>query len=571
MMAVRALSQLGRTNEVAFSRRGHSTLLGAQPFCRRSLHAAHHAMKTIFALATGSNGQLTGATAVHMIRLSGPHCRSVADRILLRKSKGRSPMEWDPRRLQPVQLIDPFNPTHPLLDRALAVFFPAPNSFTGEDILEIHLHGSPAVVRRTLELLSTVDPENVQLALPGEFSKRAVMNGKMDLVQAEHLSDLLQADTLQQAHLALDEGNRLRTCLGEWRERLVYMQSYIQAAIDFGEDEVSSVPADVLHRLQEGAQGMLREIEASLDTFSRAQAIRSGCSLVLLGRPNAGKSSLMNLLAQRKVSIVSAEPGTTRDVVSTWLDLGGFRVELLDTAGLRAPMQTAPAGLSHVSPIEREGMELAKQAAQRASVVLLLVDVSRVHSFSELESHLEMLVKESTDNVSSSSSISSSHNKNGSQLKMLVLNKIDCLDSGPPSNWWQTLDSSSSGSSQLDALCQKFGLCGWQRLSCTTAQGFQELLQGLTDSLKIFLLSTGNASPSALVSRERHRVHLVRTAEALSRFLTLASSVENMGRHLDLSSEEIRVAAAELSAITHASVNVDEVLTVIFREFCIGK
>jgi tRNA modification GTPase len=302
---------------------------------------------TIFAL---SSGKLPSGIGV--IRLSGGCTRFVLETIV-----GVVP---DPRVLR---LVDFRDLDGLLIDKGLCAYFRAPASFTGEDCAELHIHGSHAVVRKLVEVLSAFD--GVRMAEAGEFTRRAFLNGKLDLAEAEGLSDLLVAETEGQRRLAISQSDgSLSSVYRNWRERLVYCRSMVEAFIDFSdEDDVELSSVDGL--LSEIA-GIRLEIVKWLDRSENSEIVRDGFKVVIIGAPNAGKSSLLNVLAGREAAITSDEPGTTRDLVDVRLDLGGSLVVITDTAGVR----------TGAGKVETLGIERAIGRAEQADLVLLLEDVS---------------------------------------------------------------------------------------------------------------------------------------------------------------------------------------------------
>jgi tRNA modification GTPase len=303
---------------------------------------------TIFALASG---RLPSAVAV--IRLSGPQTRFALETI------GAKPLEARRMHLRLLRTQD-----GRLLDQCMMVFFPGPRSETGEDCGEIHLHGGRSVVSAVSGALLGM---GLRVAEPGEFSKRAFLNGKTDLLQAEAVADLVAAETEAQRHFAAENlAGRQSELYAAWRGRLLHARAMIEADLDFSDE--GDVPGSVADRIWSDMANLRQEIAAHLDGFSKAAVLRDGFEVVIAGPPNAGKSSLLNALARQEVAIVSEEPGTTRDLIEVPLDLGGVKIRLVDTAGLRAE----PAG-----GVERLGIDRAQARASRADLVLSLVDLSR--------------------------------------------------------------------------------------------------------------------------------------------------------------------------------------------------
>ena len=250
-----------------------------------------------------------------------------------------------------------------ILDRGLVIYFPAPASFTGEDCAEFHLHGGRAVVDAVLRQLSRFS--DTRAAEAGEFTRRAFLNGKIDLTEAEGLSDLIAAETEMQRRFALSNASGdQKTLYGNWRERLLKMRALIEAELDFSDEE--DVPGAVSDAVWRDAAVLADELARHIGTYDRGEIVRDGFRIVLLGAPNAGKSSLLNALACRDAAIVTDEPGTTRDPVEVLLDLGGFQVNLIDTAGIRETDGT----------VEKLGIERSRARAGDAHLVLLLEDLA---------------------------------------------------------------------------------------------------------------------------------------------------------------------------------------------------
>jgi tRNA modification GTPase len=249
------------------------------------------------------------------------------------------------------------------VDSGLCCFFPNPNSFTGEDCAEFHVHGSLAVVRKLTDVLSGIS--GVRLAEPGEFTKRAFLNGKLDLAEAEGLADLIAAETESQRRLALAQADgALSKVYNEWRERLILCRAMVEAAIDFSEED------DVAEDALQSALGEINNIHSELVSWinrsRHSEIVTEGFRVVIIGPPNAGKSSLLNVLAGREVAIISEEPGTTRDLIEVRLELDGNLVVLTDTAGIRTGAGT----------VEAIGIEKALGRARNADLVVLLDDAS---------------------------------------------------------------------------------------------------------------------------------------------------------------------------------------------------
>jgi tRNA modification GTPase len=307
---------------------------------------------TIFALSSGKP-----PSGVAVIRISGPNAREVVATIAGKLPPDRQAMLATLRTQQ-----------GDIIDRGLVLFFSGPASFTGEDCAEFHLHGGRAVVAAMAEALSAF--EGVRPADAGEFTRRAFLNGKMDLVEAEALADLIAAETEAQRRFASSGAGGAQSALyAGWRKRIVHARAMIEAELDFSEE--SDVPGSVAGAVWDDVRRLVADIEAHVAGFHRAEIIREGFSVVIAGAPNAGKSSLINALARRDVAIVTDEPGTTRDLVHVALDLGGVKVVVTDTAGIRQ-------GAGRVEAI---GIKRALESVQQADLVLMLEDVGAPVAF----------------------------------------------------------------------------------------------------------------------------------------------------------------------------------------------
>ncbi|KIW34536.1 tRNA modification GTPase TrmE [Cladophialophora immunda] len=335
----------------------------------------HTVSDTIYALSTAP-----GRAAIAVIRISGPACLPIYQRLC----PDRGPPK--PRAATLRRLYDPNNPQSSdprVLDTgALVLYFPAPNTVTGEDVLELHVHGGPAIVRSVLDAVSRCGHSMherggaVRQAEPGEFTKWAFYNGRLDLTQAEALGDTLAAETEQQRRLAVSGADGgLAKRYEEWRTMLLYARGELEALIDFSEDQhFDESPMEFVASISQQVRALRRQIELHIQNASKGELLRNGISIALLGAPNAGKSSLLNQIVGREAAIVSAEEGTTRDIVDVSIDLDGWLCRLGDMAGLRAigavGEEQQPVGL-----VEQEGIRRARERALQSDVVLVLLSV----------------------------------------------------------------------------------------------------------------------------------------------------------------------------------------------------
>lgn len=411
---------------------------------------------------------------------------------------GRPPPE--PRRATLRTVRDPGSGDP--IDRALLLWFPAPASYTGEDMAEIHHHGGPAVAAALAAALREL-PE-LRPAEPGEFTRRAFRNGKLDLAAAEAIADLVAASAQAQLRQALEQaGGALGRRCEAWRASLLDALALLEAELDFAAEEPDVAPG----RLREARPGLARvraEIAAALAEASVGERLRQGLTVAVIGPPNAGKSSLVNRLAGRETAIVTPHPGTTRDVIEVALDLDGLPITLLDTAGLREP----------ADPVEAIGIARAQQRAERADLVLLLLDAAQA-------------------------SQPPASFPGRSEDRLVVINKLDLA---PPPAW-------------------SIGRRDVVTISCRTGEGLDRLLERLAAMARERLVG----GESALVTRERHRAELVEAEAALARLLDGPDE-----RELVLSTEELRIAVGALDRIT-GRAGIDALLDRIFSRFCIGK
>jgi tRNA modification GTPase len=303
---------------------------------------------TIFALSSAH-----GRAAIAVIRASGP---KAGEALRLLTGRGAEPRKASLRTLR-----DPR--TGEELDQALVIFFPAPASETGEDVLELHVHGGRAVIRSVLDALGR--SEGCRPAEPGEFARRAFENGKIDLTAAEGIADLVDAETEVQRRQAVRQAGGMLAALYErWRGQLIDALGLVEAAIDFSDE--GDVSQQAVAQAERAASRLVEDIRAHLADGNRGEILREGFQVVLAGPPNVGKSSLLNALARREAAIVSAEAGTTRDIIEVRLDLEGLAVVVSDTAGLREAS----------SAVEREGIRRTLERGRGADLVLWVMDAT---------------------------------------------------------------------------------------------------------------------------------------------------------------------------------------------------
>ncbi|GFR17257.1 tRNA modification GTPase MnmE [Trichonephila clavata] len=437
--------------------------------------------ETIFALST-----VLGKSGVAVIRISGNYAFKALNHFHIKK-------EIKPRF---ATLVDLYDDSNQLIDNGIIIYFPAPNSFTGEDVIELQVHGSKAVIKIILEELSKV----FVMAKPGEFSLRAFLNGKFDLTQIEGIADLIDAETKMQAKQAIKQiSGELERLYSNWRQRLITIQSKIEAYIDFPEDVWTE--KNELEKINNEVRALVRLIQEHLNDNRRGERLREGLHVVITGKPNVGKSTLFNFLAKRDIAIVSEYAGTTRDILEAHIDIGGYPIILSDTAGIRESSD----------PIESEGISRAKKRSFEADLRIELFPFEQRYNIN--------------CNVVNSDTI-------------YVLSKAD------------------------DAINDRNILIGGVDFLPIS------ILKGIGTNKLISLIKKkaeekfGHDRDTPVITRQRHRNHMKKALEHLQRF--------NIDNPIELISEDLRLAAFELGAVI-GIINVEEILSSVFSNFCVGK
>ncbi|MCT4575545.1 MAG: tRNA uridine-5-carboxymethylaminomethyl(34) synthesis GTPase MnmE [Alphaproteobacteria bacterium] len=438
-------------------------------------------MENIYAISSGAT-----KAGVCVIRISGPEAEKSLQ-VLTNKPLPQ-------HRMASVRYL---YDNEELLDDALVIYFESPKSFTGENVVELHIHGGRAIIDGVLKALSKIN--NFRMAEPGEFSRRAFENGKMDLTKAEAIADLIDAETKAQKKQALRqmEGELGRLYEG-WRKDLKEIMAYTEAVIDFSDEEID------VDNTSPKIKRVLQEIDNHLNDNGRGEKLREGLSIAILGAPNAGKSQLMNAIAKREVAIVSDTAGTTRDVIDVHLDLNGYPAIISDTAGIREAD----------NEIEHEGILRALKKAENADIKVVMFDCSKDVDDTSLD-----LIDEDS---------------------IVVINKCDLEKK---ENSYKAVCAKASDVIEISAL---------------KGMNLDVLLSKLEQETESRLFSAGSAS----VTRERHRKFLQNAVESLNR------AIEN--NVLELQAEDVRLAIREIGKIT-GSVEIEELLDIIFSDFCIGK
>ena len=442
---------------------------------------------TIYALSSGP-----GISGVAVIRLSGQDTSKVIQLLT-----GKEPPK---PRVATLRKINKIN-TSELIDEGLILWFPGPESYTGEDMAEIQVHGSKAVVDALHSSLS--DIENCRLAEPGEFTKLAFQNGKINLLKAESIADLISSETEIQRQQAIKIMNgKSSDQFNFLREKLLKILSHVEAKIDFPDEDL---PEDNLKKIKQESADVLNEINKILNDQKVGEIIREGFKIAIVGPTNAGKSSLLNNLSNREVAIVSEIAGTTRDVVETHLNIDGYPVIISDTAGIRESKDE----------IEKKGIRLSLKKAENADLKLVVVDAKSI----DLSGFLNDLLKNDA---------------------ILVVNKSDLIK---------------------DKLDPEILKLNHVLISLKDNSNIDELII----KIKNYLRDKFITEEDILITRERHRQHLVQCVDHLKNFLD-----KNSKKDFDKAAEDLRLATRHLGMIV-GKVDVEEILGSIFNDFCIGK
>ena len=442
---------------------------------------------TIYALSSGP-----GVSGVAIIRISGPDTLLVVEKL--------TGKEIPKPRMASLRKINNIN-TSELIDEGLILWFPGPDSYTGEDMAEIHVHGGKAVVLAVQNEISKI--KNCRLAEPGEFTKLAFQNGKINLLKAESIADLISAETeIQRLQAVKLMKGKSSEKFNELRDKLLKIFSFVEAKIDFPEEDL---PDENLKKIKQDSLEVIKEISKILDDQKVGEIIREGFKIAIVGPTNAGKSSLLNNLSNREVAIVSEIAGTTRDVVETHLNIDGYPVIISDTAGIR----------DSKDEIEKKGIRLSLKKAENADLKLVVVDAKSI----DLSGFFNDLLKNDA---------------------ILVVNKSDLLN---------------------DKLDPKILELNHVVISLKDNSNIDELISKIKNHLRDKFIT----EEDILITRERHRQHLVQCENYLKNFLD-----KNEKKDFDKAAEDLRLATRHLGMIV-GKVDVEEILGSIFNDFCIGK
>ena len=441
----------------------------------------------IYALSSGP-----GISGIAVIRISGKDTSEII-KTITQKPVPRA-------RVATLRKINKIN-TSELIDEAIILWFPGPQSYTGEDMAEIQIHGGKAVILAVQNEIAKI--KNCRLAEPGEFTKLAFQNGKINLLKAESIADLISAETeIQRVQASKIMEGKSSEKFNDLREKLLKLLSFVEAKIDFPDEEL---PDENLKKIKKVSLEVINEINKILNDQKVGEIIREGFKIAIVGPTNAGKSSLLNNLSNREVAIVSEIAGTTRDVVETHLNIDGYPVIISDTAGIR----------DSKDEIEKKGIKLSLKKAENADLKLVVVDAKSIN----LSPFLSDLLKGNA---------------------ILVVNKSDLLRN------------------KLDQDVSKFNHV---LISLKDNLNIDRLISEIKNNLKSKFIS----EEDILITRERHRQHLIQCIEHLKKFLN-----KNDNKEFDMAAEDLRLATRHLGMIV-GKVDVEEILGSIFNDFCIGK
>lgn len=472
---------------------------------------------TVYALSTAPV-----RSAIGVIRITGPASESIFTKLT-------GSVKLPKHRVSTVRKIYDFsNDNKVLLDECLVLYFKSPFSYTGEDLLELHVHGGVAVINKTMQTIAKLHTSiaPVRLAEPGEFSKRAFQNQRFDLTEVEGINTLIHAETEMQRVSALSSMKGDTNLLfNEWRERILKNIALLTTVIDFGEDHDIEEVNNLFDNVNLDIKKLETEIENYLFKIKRSQILLDGIKVTLIGPPNAGKSSLLNILAQDDKAIVSSIAGTTRDAMEVPLDVGGYKIIVGDTAGIRESQDI----------IEQEGIKRAKKKSLESDINILILPADDLNTEKEFLSHAIELIR------------------NTDKEYIVIINKSDLIISNDKDDILEKL------SKQLNISKDRFSF-----ISCTNNEGIEKLIQNLTKRFKMVTFSD-KEDPITISNRAK---------EILSNDVLFGFQEFYKFREMDdivMASEGLKSSVDGIGKITGEAIGIEEILGVVFSKFCIGK
>ncbi|MGL9726134.1 MAG: tRNA uridine-5-carboxymethylaminomethyl(34) synthesis GTPase MnmE [Wolbachia sp.] len=509
--------------------------------------------ETIFALST-----VFGKSGVAVIRISGNYTLKTLNHFHIKK-------EIKPRF---ATLVDLYDDSDQLIDNGIIIYFPAPNSFTGEDVIELQVHGSKAVIKIILEELSKI----FVMAKPGEFSLRAFLNGKFNLTRIEGIADLIDAETKIQAKQAIKQiSGELERLYINWRQKLIAIQSKIEAYVNFPEDILAE--KNELEKINNEVKILVQLIQEHLNDNRRGERLREGLHVVITGKPNVGKSTLFNFLAKRDIAIISEYAGTTRDVLEAHIDICGYPIILSDTAGIRESSD----------PIESEGIIRAKKRSFEADLRIELFSFEQRYNVnyqatnnipSGVTALGAQLCKYCNQQTVSSQCVTLGF-KYENTCKLCNRQWIleTCAESnvhdeiswilvssiGMTSNSNDTVYVLSKADNVINDHSIKINGVDFLPVSILKEIGTEKLISVIREKVEE---KFGHDRDTPVITRQRHRIHMQKALEHLRNF--------NIDNPIELMSEDLRLAAFELGAVV-GIINVEDILDSVFSNFCVGK
>lgn len=526
---------------------------------------------TIFALSTHP-----GRAAVAVIRVSG----QASQRVLKQLSRRTTPRPRVPvlrtlyepplreltKTQRHVSVESNFDKEPPkVLDRCLALLFQGPNSYTGEDVLELHVHGGTATVKAVMSAISCLsEPQDpIRQAEPGEFTLRAFQNNKMDLTQVEGLRDVIDAETEVQRQLAQNSALGSNSDVFElWRQKIVTSISLLTALIDFSDDnaEIEGTASQLANRTRDQMQSLLNDhITPFLRSASKSELVASGLEMCLIGPPNAGKSSILNCLVQREAAIVSDLPGTTRDVIGVSMDIGGYKVHVSDTAGLRRQNQTKSNDVvvdDRHHQIELFGMKKTREHAAKSDLIIAILPIDATNE----------LVSEFLRELDEIAAKHAQEQENREFRLIIVLNKADLQQPGSDSNTEALIKLLQARTTHI------------LQTSCQTNQGIAHLTNTIATACKELCfgdIPTSAATSKTLYSTSAvsHRVRMLVESHIQQGIIEFLACMDpaNGEPNIVMALAELQLAVDGISRITGRGIGVEEVLGNVFSTFCIGK
>ncbi|GME69679.1 unnamed protein product [[Candida] boidinii] len=491
---------------------------------------------TIYALSTAPH-----KSAIGVIRCSGPSCTQIY-KALTKSTKEPTHRRAILRNLY--KSLDTNNSKEKeFLDQALILFFQNPNSFTGEDLLELHVHGGIAIINsvlKNIEILHT--PQRpIRYAEPGEFSKRAFQNGKFDLTEVEGINEMINAETeFQRISTISSMKGENKQLFNSWRRKLVNNVALLTTIIDFGEDHEIEEIDSIFERVKLEINNLEIEIENYINKINKSEILLKGIKLTLLGPPNAGKSSLLNLLSNSNSAIVSDIAGTTRDIIDIPLDIGGFKVVIGDTAGIRDSNRSKDV-------IEQEGIKRAKKRSLESDLSIVLLSLTqdgKVNIEQDLLEHIKILL-------------------GNSNKLLIVINKFDLIDIGKDKELIKS-DIVNYLNGKLNLSDSQVTNLKFQFVSCMSNEGVDELNLSLLELFKEITWSD-DSNPISISKRSKDLLKndVLYGFEEFYNYYEMSDVV--------LATESLKYSIDGIGKITGQAVGVEEILGVVFSSFCIGK